>query len=333
MLTNRILYLDYSRVFVAYLVIFGHLMPEDNYIPRCFIYAFHMPFFFLISGMLHKFNGTIQWKKYLRTIGVPLLFFNLLFFIIINPFYFRHIYIDELVHANTYWELLMSGFPRLWDGILGTGNLPSGVTWFLVALLWCKLMMDIIHCHQKVGWAIFVLLFFVTIGLHIQFMLIRNGMMAFPFYYLGSRYRQEIGRIIQRPYSIFYAFLCLMILIALVSLNGKVSVYDVSFGRNNLPAYISVPLFYLTAIVGSLMILFVSVQFKSNRVITFLATSLITILGVQAIFNDPYRIFCPPDNYLIMIPLALLILFACAGIHWFIMNNFPIVLGKSNDHK
>lgn len=85
---ERLAYLDYSRVFVVFLVIFGHLLPMDNHIPRDFIYSFHIPFFFLVSGMLHKFNGQIQWQKYLKSIGIPLLFFNCLYFFIVNPVFF-----------------------------------------------------------------------------------------------------------------------------------------------------------------------------------------------------------------------------------------------------
>lgn len=323
-------YLDYARVFVAYLVIYGHLLPMDNHIPRYYIYAFHMPFFFMVSGMLHKLNGTIQWKKYLRTIGIPLLFFNLFFFFIVNPFYFRYVYLDELVNGN-YWIVLISGFPRLWDGIIGEGNLPSGVTWFLVALLWNKLMMDVIYCHKKIGWTIFVILFFVTIGFHVKLFLIRNGMMAFPFYYVGCKYKDLIEKMIFRKNAYLYALICFLLLIGMVELNGKVSVYDVSFGSKGLPTYLCVTLFYVTAIVGSVMMLFLSTYFKGNLKITYIATSLITILGIQAVFNDPYRDLLHETNYFIISILSCIILLLCVGIHWLIMRYIPFALGKTKD--
>ncbi len=326
----RIPYLDYARVFVAYLVIFGHLMPEDNQIPRYYIYAFHMPFFFLVSGMLHKLNGTIQWRKYLRTLGIPLLFFNVFFFLFVNPFYFKYVYLDEKIPDGTYWEAVATGFPRLWDGLLGIGNLPSGVTWFLLALIWCKLMMDIIHCHKKIGWAIFFIAFFLTIGLQIKVLLIRNGMMAFPFYYIGCTFKKEIESLIFRRGKLLYACACLLVLIVLTLLNGKVSVYAVGFGSNHLPTPICVSLFYINAMVGSMMILFVSACFKTNNhAVTYIATALITILGVQAVFNDPYRLFCPPDNYPVMIVLSAIILLLCTGIHYLIMRYIPWALGKT----
>ena len=76
---KRLPYLDYARVFVAYLVILGHLLLSSNTTLRPYIYSFHMPFFFLVSGMLHKDMGCIAWNKYFKTLLTPFLFFNLLF--------------------------------------------------------------------------------------------------------------------------------------------------------------------------------------------------------------------------------------------------------------
>lgn len=81
---GRILCLDYARIIVAVLVIYGHITTRAS-VENVYIYAFHMPFFFLVSGMLHKYDGTIQWKKYTRSLLVPLLFFNILVWLIMVP--------------------------------------------------------------------------------------------------------------------------------------------------------------------------------------------------------------------------------------------------------
>lgn len=79
---KRYAYLDYARVIVAFFVIFGHLIPDSDMCIRPYIYAFHMPFFFIVSGILHKNMGYIPMEKYLRTLILPFLLFNLLFFIL-----------------------------------------------------------------------------------------------------------------------------------------------------------------------------------------------------------------------------------------------------------
>ncbi len=87
-ISNRIPLLDYVRVLTAFLVIYGHLYPYDpnNYV-RVFIYQFHMALFFVVSGMLHKYNGTIQARKYIRTILIPVVFYASVFFVVTGILY------------------------------------------------------------------------------------------------------------------------------------------------------------------------------------------------------------------------------------------------------
>lgn len=86
--SKRIPLLDYARLVTAFLVIYGHLYPfaPTNHV-RVFIYQFHMALFFVISGMLHKYNGTVQVRKYLRTIIVPLVSYAFLYYVITGALY------------------------------------------------------------------------------------------------------------------------------------------------------------------------------------------------------------------------------------------------------
>lgn len=72
---NRLPYLDYGRVFAAYLVIFGHLLLTDDTTIRPYIYSFHMPFFFLVSGMLHKDRGGDCMEQVLENIDCSISIF------------------------------------------------------------------------------------------------------------------------------------------------------------------------------------------------------------------------------------------------------------------
>lgn len=324
--SQRLPYLDYARVFVVYLVIFGHLLPEDNHIPRDYIYSFHMPFFFLVSGMLHKLTGRVEWRKYLRTLGVPLLFFNVLFFFVVNPLFYRYgVYSEPKVIS--YGDLLVLGLSKLWDALFFDGNIPSGVTWFLVALLWCKFMMDLLQRNKLVWGGIFAVLYLVIIGFHIPIFYIRNGLMAFPFYYLGCTYKVQIGNFVHKRSSLIWMFLFLVFWLVMTHLNGNPSMRYVSYGR--LPHGLCFPAFYAIAISGSMFFLTLSTLFKQSKIVLFLANSLITVVGIQAVFCDPYREWCEPLRYDRMIPFAFVIFFLCAGIHWLIMKYFPVLLGKT----
>lgn len=77
---ERVYFLDTAKVHAAFLVVFAHLFSGESP-ERVYIYAFHMPFFFMVSGLFHKYTGQFQWVKYFkRTIG-NVLIFNLLYII------------------------------------------------------------------------------------------------------------------------------------------------------------------------------------------------------------------------------------------------------------
>ena len=52
-MTKRIIWLDIAKVITAFLVVYTHLFTSDDPF-RLWVYTFHMPLFFLISGFFHK---------------------------------------------------------------------------------------------------------------------------------------------------------------------------------------------------------------------------------------------------------------------------------------
>ena len=85
----RYVFLDYARIIVAFLVIYGHLYtPNPHNFVRVFIYQFHMAFFFFVSGLFHKYCGRINYEKYAKKILVPMIFFVGVFFLLILSSYF-----------------------------------------------------------------------------------------------------------------------------------------------------------------------------------------------------------------------------------------------------
>lgn len=139
---KRILYLDIAKIAVAFLVIFAHLYPGDS-MERLYLYSFHMPLFFIISGMFHKYNGTIQVSKYVKTLLFPALFFILLFDVImVVPYHYGY---DIRWHNaergdnlfQTFWNIVNWGRD---DNITKISGNP--VCWFLIALFWCKIFTD-----------------------------------------------------------------------------------------------------------------------------------------------------------------------------------------------
>ena len=66
-------WIDWSKTILIWLMVLGHAGLGG--LPREFIYAFHMPAFFIISGYLYKPHN---WFKTLKGFGIPILFFSVI---------------------------------------------------------------------------------------------------------------------------------------------------------------------------------------------------------------------------------------------------------------
>lgn len=79
---DRISYLDILKGFGIFFVIFGHITHIN--ILREYIWNFHMPLFFFVSGLLYKPNSGFKefLKKRIKSIYFPYVFFFVLLFYI-----------------------------------------------------------------------------------------------------------------------------------------------------------------------------------------------------------------------------------------------------------
>ncbi len=325
----RLPYLDYARVFVAFLVIFGHSLLKDEELVRPHIYAFHMPFFFLVSGMLHKDMGCIAWKKYLKTLIVPFLFFNLIFFIlwpILGKIHIwdRHAYNPDVSILSNYWNFFQASAINIIKG----KTPPDGPTWFLLALLWCKLITDAITQRRWILPAVLCVVFVLSLVVFHNRALLRigNALMVMPFFYGGFRYKKQIQQWCEKRQALIVGIALLLISIPLTRLNGRVSTDVVRFG------YLLTPLnaivFYANAFVSSFGVLAICMQFKSRPVVTLSAKALITILCIQQLFVYSYRNHCNQTNLLHNFIVSVFILIACVIIHQLLDRYLPFAVGK-----
>lgn len=332
---GRILCLDYARIFVAILVIYGHLQ-TNACIERQYIYAFHMPFFFLISGMLHKCNGTIQWKKYVKTLMYPFFWFNLFAWLIMVPLlyygvksgYFMYnseigIKIDGTIF-DSYYELLYIKLVHL-----SPINHP---TWFLVALFYCKCFLDFIIIYRR-RWMIFAIIYglfslCLLCGHRVRGFQIGNALMAFPFYAVGYYYKDRILALVDNKRIIMVLPFMIAAFIIFATINGRVSVMSVKFGI--LPLPYNILCFYICAIIGALSVLIISSRIKyNNNIITNLANSLITSLCAQYFFMYLCLLTIGWDQpFYITLLLSIVIYGCCYYIHLFITKTAPIMIGK-----
>ena len=309
-MNNRILFLDTSRAMAMFLVVFAHLYASDS--KEClYIYAFHMPFFFLISGMLHKelpiLKGLVKYAKLLLIPTLTYLFIGGLFM--------------KFYHG---WHLLV--FMSLsWEGFRDSWGFPmNGPVWFLIALFYVKVLADIYLKNKMVGLLLWGAAFYAT-SFYYNPSFICTSMMAFPIYLIGYRSKQNALRLSEISWFkwLFPVFFATSVL--LTQYNGRVSMVGHHFGNATPPLNYFV--FYLNGIVGSLGLLCLSFFVKKPyKIITTVATSLITIVGLHAIFLEFFGGMS--KEYYYTIPITILIMALCCVVHWILDRFFPFLLGK-----
>lgn len=317
---ERCYYLDFAKVLTTFLVILGHLYSAQSGV-RLYLYAFHMPVFFVISGVFHTYKGYVDWGKYCRTILWPIAVF---------------IVIAILTNVLFFGESL-SGQLREYFIDLPLGDV-HGIIWFLFALFWCKVVLDIIlSCRSAVFPIIICSLLLFVPGFVFRARLplcLSNGMMAIPFYAAGFLGRDYLRNMKVSFKWILPFMLCLLLTVVITRLHGRVSMLSVSFGHlgatlfgdglDGLPSFAKgllkfgdVFLFYLNGFVGTAMILSLSLlPWPRLKIVTSLSQALITVVGIQYVFINVVKLYLGVDNNIfVSAALALLIFMICFVIH------------------
>ena len=318
----RCYYLDLAKVITTILVILGHLYSADSTV-RLYLYGYHMPLFFLISGIFHKYVGKINWRHYSRTILWPILIFIILS-VITNVLFSR---------STTLVDQLYTYFINIPLGKY------KGILWFLFALFWCKVFLDYI-CGTKnklIPFVVWGSLLFIPKMLEIRLpFLLSQGMMALPFYAFGYFMRDFF---LTRKESVKWVipFICCFALTVLITkfLQGRVSMVGVSFGhlydnplfKEAAKGYSAIAvmllkiaeilLFYINGLIGSAMIItFSLLPFAKIKFISPLSKSLITVVGTQTIFNKAIiRYFGYNNSLLLSLVFALCVFALCYICH------------------
>src|SRR5574344_209371 len=125
MRSNRINWIDWAKSICMFLVILGHCHIKDSQIFIVqYIYSFHMPLFFMLSGMLCKSSLSLtSLKKDIRFLLIPYIVYGsmlILFHSVTSHTYdFFYLYTNILV--------LLKGY-----------DASVGPIWFLFALFFIK---------------------------------------------------------------------------------------------------------------------------------------------------------------------------------------------------
>ncbi|MCM1265396.1 MAG: acyltransferase family protein [Candidatus Gastranaerophilales bacterium] len=238
-LKKRIDYIDLLKSFGIIVMVLGHVFDRlsPNNMVHVYIYAFHMPLFFFISGFLYKSCDLWTFiKRKFNSLILPYLFFGLLnglaSFVLVDNF-----------HLNTYFERIFF-FNHKYIGV-------ACAIWFLTALFFVNVIYILLEkfCNKyKYGKIVLPIIIF-ALGLcsaHLQIKLpysISSSLSVLPIFYVGTIFKQYREKIDIK--GLIIPVLCLILPLFTIALNGKISTR-----QNNVGDY------YILFILNSLLTIF-----------------------------------------------------------------------------
>lgn len=279
----RINWIDVARGIGIILVIQGHALSALVY--RHFIYAFHMPLFFFISGLLFdykKYSLSVTFKKSVKGILVPYVGFALL------SYFFWWI-------ENANFQFEIPAFLNHLYGIL-YGNSSSLffniVLWFLPCLFITKMGFALLsNIIKKEKLIIVSLLAFSFLGYFAFVYLpdlalpfgIESALTAIVFFGGGSilktNYLKTIDFKINKNLLIVLG-LSLAVLIISSQVNFDIYGRQIDIRLNNLGNYF---LFYIGAISGIIATGIVSILIKQNRLLQYIGKYSLILFALHPI--------------------------------------------------
>ena len=316
--SSRLEWIDWMKVLGIYLVVLGHFYS----IGEKFIYVFHIPLFFLISGFLSKRESDkhVFWKKLWYNLAVPMLVMT-----VINFVYACGVQVCDGTFdgAAFYWFVrnvvfgMVAGFDTLW---------------FVYTLMLLKMVFQ--YCsNQKIFYALSVMLLALAYVYNhanlsgLPFFLnqpnaIVDACTAFPFFALGvfaRDYKNLLNGRHQSHRLIPLAVIGFLFVSVCWYYNGNVGLHACCYGGNML-------LFLLGGLAGSIMVFAVSKLFgRTVQPITIISRGTIIILGLHKLLIYLFRAFFPASSLDVVFAAIIIILFV--PVILMVEKSFPLMAG------
>ena len=267
---KRIEYIDILRGIAMILVLIGH----NDTILTNYIYSFHIPLFFFISGLTYKGNSDSLKeviKKRLRNIVIP--YFELSLFL-----YFLWILLMNFQGIVLYKNDILRNFVGIFY-CQGVDNMAWGLQlWFLPCLFITSIIFSFISKIKKKVFVLISIIVVSSVGFLFNDILRINFLWSFDvalvgvlFYGTGFLLKNKLN--IYKPQIVDYIcmLISLVLLIIFNQLNGRIDMYSSQY--NNIFLFIS------NSFLGIYIIIVVSKLIKQKRIIRFVGSNTIIILA------------------------------------------------------
>lgn len=347
---KRTPWVDTVKALGMFLVYYGHFIERGSHIGNetafshfQFIYSFHMPLFFMLSGFFFKSSGPFFKKLFLRRI-IPVFVFGALlipFWILYYRISFEEIYWSQLAVKLLYY---LKGHTEF--------NL---ITWFLVCLFICEIIANSLSRTLKSKRRAFFtgmsfLLFGILIcqnldvvtkvtGVAKNTWYIHESIVALGFYLIGNSIYSVINRIPKHKKWIFTSTAIFSFLILFLTYDKNRPYDDFVVMMINSDHGFIVP-FLLAAFSGAFLIISISILFPPRRVFSYVGQHTIILLGLNGIFhhfinNYIVQLYFPAEWYFVTLysaGISIISIAACYPLIQFFNYYLPQLVGKPSSN-
>jgi fucose 4-O-acetylase-like acetyltransferase len=312
---SRIDFIDIAKGIGIILVVIGHTQSPINN----FIYLFHMPLFFFISGYLYKdeytYNIKALIKSRIKSLYFPFCSYGIIFILLHNTFISMGFYNRNVINYYSIFDIFINIFKTA-TLIFGNNEIFLNTFWFLTSLFFLEIIFSYIsriklnlksrsYDFLRLIIIITITIFANTILFNLNHYSIYRYNIGIPllvviFYYLGYIIRKISFSFIKYKYVIFLLF---FILIALSF--RYIPKIDLHLAKLNNPIY-----FYFSATVGIFAtILFATIlaqnqyikiilQYIGKFTIAIMAFHTLSFKLLSIIINNYFHNTNNDDNYL-----------------------------------
>ena len=325
---KRIGWIDSLRGIAMFFVIFGHAFYRRNNKIRNYIYSFHMPLFFFISGLTTKRSDMtlLQFlKKKCKDLLLPYLALNVFVFIYKITLQMAFGMYSTLT-LKTSVEFTIKGF---------SSAIPCIQSWFILALFVIDLMFFILTKLFKndIFVTIAVIIIFVlaymykqTGETYLQYWHIDTAMFGLLFYYLGyvlMKYYHKIEKFISNYWSLIIVVIVIPIAHYIQYINGRVSM--------NLNNYKDINYFLASSILSIIaIVVLANVFMKKDKFFSKIGVMSLFYLGYHGFLMIALKTYAPDilENDLYTFLVAAFTYLVMYYPSKFVYKNMPILIGK-----
>jgi acyltransferase len=272
--TDRIYWIDTLRALAIILMVFGHTCHVEAEVRSIvvYIYSFHMPLFFFISGLNfypEKYSGSKAFiTKKISSLLIPYFFFSFLGYGLLLTTEFRSFSLANFF--NALFRILYADTDLLDFGY-------DGPLWFLPCLFLVEIGFYFISFLKK-GTQTGVIGLLVVLGFILAplFKYIpwtaAGSLVTLLFYWAGFCFREKLVGL-KNPFKMILFILGIIISAVFSFLNGPVDIAMTYYGN---PAY-----FLLSALGGITYVVLLTTYTKPNKLLSFIGINSLIIFGLH----------------------------------------------------